>query len=1118
MSLHFLLGAAGCGKSTKMIREIIRRAEENPARHHIVLVPEQFTMQTQRRLVLAHPRHALLNIDVLSFERMAHRVFRELSLADTPILDEIGVSMLLRLAVDDCRKELHIFKKRADRPGFIKKLQAMISELQQYDIGAEALEAMAGHEEITPLLREKLREISIIFRAFRERLGSGRMTPEALLPALLRVLPRSRQFDGVCVWLDCFTGFTGVQYGILTQLLRRCSEMTIALTLPAGEYEKKARRHELFWLSHDTLRRMRDCAAQTGHDDAVTFVPDREDVPRELMTLRGNILRYSHESSDIAPARISMTFCANPADEADFLAEKIRELVRDGSCRYRDIAVVTGDLQTYLPYLEKRFAEADIPFFSDKRKSLEGHALLRMLDDACRIAFGDGERGLVIRYLRSNLTGISRDETDLLENYCIAAGRLRAGQWEKAWRGTAGLYDEQELALLNELRLRVMEPLLGFRERLRAVCSPESFREAVLIFIENLGCEQQLAGQNEELRRQGREHQADIGESVFGKLTELLDKMCSLLSDRPLSCGQYADLMVAGFSQLSLGLIPAGLDAVTIGDVERSRLGDIKVLLLPGLNEGSIPRAGAAGAGLLTESERSLLHTLDIELAPTEETVALHERFYLYNLFAKPTQALVMSFSAMSRTGERLRASLLIEEILRIFPAARVNRRGDAGPDRCIPGKRAAERLLADSLAKGREEPERWADLYRYLVQAGGCAERVDKMIDGATARYEDEPLPQAQALRLYGHKLHGSVTRLERYASCAYKHFLLHGLSLQERKEAELGAPDRGTFFHRALEYALQQVRDAGKELSVLTGEERRSLAQAAAGRAAEELEQTVLGQKAAYAYYIDRWKKVIDRSLWAMGEQLKTSPYVPSFFEMKFLAGEDSTLRCKLPGGDMVLRGIIDRVDLFRQEDDIYVRVIDYKTSPHGFDATDFYHGLALQLTVYLAAAVEKVQRLYPKCRVHPAGMYYYNIDDPIVRAEGGMRAEAVESLLLKQLRLTGISAASGKGSGAADKQISERLLEEMLAHMRRNLSVFGAEVLDGKISVNPYYRKSEKNGCSYCEFKAVCGFDRSVSGFSYRHLAEIKLDALEDILEQRERREPDGSHMDDGAKSGH
>ncbi|MFR4441064.1 MAG: PD-(D/E)XK nuclease family protein, partial [Hungatella sp.] len=524
----------------------------------------------------------------------------------------------------------------------------------------------------------------------------------------------------------------------------------------------------------------------------------------------------------------------------------------------------------------------------------------------------------------------------------------------------------------------------------------------------------------------------------------------------------------------------------------RTRLAGIRVLFFAGVNEGIVP-SGKKGGSILTDNERLLLRTCQMELAPTAREDGFMQRFYLYLLMTKPSSRLILSFAAFTSAGKSQRPSSLIGDIRRLFPQIQIQ---DEESGKRIGSVTEGKRMLIQGLREYEKYPDdrQFLELFRWFKQSPEYEKQLEQLVDAAFYIYEEKGIGKAAARALYGTILQGSVTRLERYAACAYAHFLSYGLELMERQEYQLASVDMGNLFHESIDLCFREIRNLGKRPEEVTEEERKALVKDCVEKVTQEYGNTILQSSARNRYLAGKIERITDRTIWALLEQLKQGDFTPAGFEVSFSAIDNlKAMKIALSEEEALhLRGRIDRLDLCEEGDHVYVKIIDYKSGSTRFELAALYYGLQLQLVVYMDAVMEMQERRYPDKKVVPAGIFYYNIKDPMVEKEETISEDEVEVKILEQLKMNGLVNSDLESIRHLDREIQQKsqvipvsmkngTIQEhyssvasenrfqVLRHFVRNrLKQSGQEILAGRTEIAPY-KMGTQTACDYCPYHA-------------------------------------------------
>lgn len=1158
MSIQLLLGGSGSGKTHRLYTDLIKDSMENPDTKYFAIVPEQFTMQTQKEIVTLHPNHGVMNIDIVSFQRLAYRVFEELAIVNPDVLDDMGKSMILRKVTGGKQKELPLYQSHLNQNGFIGQLKSMLSELYQYGITPDMLEAKIP-ETTSPMLRQKLEDISVIYKAFQEYIRDRYITTEEILDVLCRHLPESKLIRDSVITLDGYTGFTPVQYRLLDLFLRYSRRVVVTVTVdPAVPERGKRGVQDLFYMSCEMIDKLNALARQNHVKREPDIVLDEHPAVRyrrgakrraeqearverkaqagqEALTvslassaldfLEQNLYRYSGRVYSGKAEEIRLVQAVNPAEEISCVVREIGKMLREGY-RYRDMAVITGDIGSFAGELIHQFDASEIPYFLDDKKSILKNPMVELVRAALETIQKDFSYETMFRYLRTGLVVKPEDERklDRLENYVIAMGIRGHKRWNTPWEGWYRGGRDLNLEELNQLREEIMAPLTAFIEAFREEGrTVRTMSEAVVRLLEALSVEEKMLARESAFQEQGEFGLSKEYGQVYGLVVDLMDRLARLLGEEKVSRREYAEILDAGFSEIEVGLIPAAVDRIVVGDITRTRLDHIKILFFIGVNDGIVPQK-KENSSLFTDKEREFLGSHHIELAPTVRVESFRQRFYLYLALTKPEERLYLSYSAMDASGKSLRPSILLGELKKLFPQLTAVAASDEAAGIPFSIREARGRLTRGLRNYGisREDSE-FLELFRHFMMNEEQRESVEKLVDAAFYAYEERGIGKMAAKALYGTVLGGSVTRLEQYASCAYAHFLNYGLELAERQQYELAAMDIGNLFHDSIDLCFKRMKEQGGDWKTIGEEERKALVHGVVTEVTEEYGNTILKSSARNAWLARKVEKITDRTIWALAEQLKKGDFTPVGFEVSFSAA-DNLKAMKIPLSEaeaLHLKGRIDRMDLCEDEEHIYVKIIDYKSGGTSFDLTALYYGLQLQLVVYMDAALEMEERRNPDKTVIPAGIFYYNINDPVIEREGDMSPEAIDRRILKELRMNGLVNSELEVISHLDHEIETEsdvipvamkngLIQEakssvaggnrfsaLKRYVNEKLKTEGREILDGVVAVNPY-KQGNKTACDYCPYHAVCGFDLKTSGFGFRKFKPLKSEEIWPVIE--------------------
>ena len=1134
MSLRFYFGPSGSGKSHRIYEEIMQRAAQEPGRNFLIIVPDQFTMQTQKDLVMRSDRGGILNIDVLSFGRLSHRILEEVGTKEMPVLDDTGKSLVLQKIAADLKEQLPAMGSLLHKQGYIHEVKSAISEFMQYGISTQDMDKLIASAEKRGALAMKLRDLKTLYRGFQDYIRDHFITTEETLDVLRRSLVKSKILPDSVVVFDGFTGFTPIQNRLIQELMRVCEETIVTVTIGAEEdpYQMDGEQ-KLFHLSKKTVADLVKLAAEAevtrGEDVFVKGGPNRFTEAPALCYLEQNLFRYQYEPYTEKQCEIRMFEALSPREEVHQTALYIRKLIREEGLTYRDIAVVIGDLEGYASYVETEFGQLEIPCFLDRTRGIVLNPMIEYIKSALQLYIRDFSYDTVFHFLRSGMADISREEIDELENYVIRTGargyrtysRLFTRKTEEMQQGS-GQEDteraEETMERLNRIRQQFADTVEILHMAPRAKAG--EYVDHLYDFLEQNQVQQKLLNYQQRFEQEGDLAKAREYAQIYRLVMDLLYQIYELLGEEEISLQEFADILEAGFGEITVGTIPQNVDRIVVGDMERTRLKQVKVLFFLGVNDGNIPKNASKG-GIISDMDREFLIESGTEMAPSPRQQMYIQRLYLYLNMTKPSERLYLSYAKVNSDGKGIRPSYLIDTVRKLFPQLAVEYPQNRSRLEQIEGRQEGARYLAEELreyADGTLREEERQDFYLMYRAYEADPEGRDRLTAAAFRRYKESGLSRIVARALYGRQLENSVSRLETYAACACRHFLQYGLSLQEREEFGFEVSDMGNVYHAVLENFAGKLAESGRtwwdfDENFAT----QAIKEAVEGYAATYGE-TVLYSSARNEYAITRMSRILTRTVLTLQQHLKQGSFQPDDYELSFRFAEDlDSIHVDLSEEEkMHLQGRIDRIDVSEDAEHVYVKVIDYKSGNKKFDLAALYYGLQLQLVVYMNAAMELESRKHPDKEIVPAALLYYHIDDPTIETPVELTQEQINEEILTKLRMNGVVNSDPAvverldrflqdkskvipvekkkdGSFSARSGIlSREELHVVSAYVDTKIRQIGREILDGKIAANPY-EKGNEEACTYCAYKKVCGFDGSIPGYEKRQLEDLDKQTL-------------------------
>ena len=1098
--LHLLLSRGGGAASGELFRRIRESGGERP---QILIVPEQHSHDSERRLCAAAGNQVSRYAEVLSFTRLAGRVFSVYGGVATPALDAGGRLLLMYAALRQIADKLTVYRRPSRKPAFLTGLLSTVDELKSCCISPEAL--WEAGEETGGGEGDKLRDIAQIFGAYEALTQQQGADPRDRLTRLVTALEGSGWAQGKDFYLDCFTDFTPQERQVLAVLLRQARSVTVTLTcdtLEEGDGEGG-----LFTTARRTARQLLRLARQ-GRVPTDTQVlegrgersPALQAVEEELFALRPGEARSDWEG-------LALFEAAAPYAEVEWAAAGILRLVREEGYRFRDIAVTARSMELYGPLIETVFRRYGVPVFLGEMSDILQKPVISLITAALDTVAGEYRYEDLFRYLKTGLTDLTDDERDRLENYALK-WNLRGSQWKQKGDWTMhpqgyGLPwsegDRSALEELNALRRKVIRPLEKLR--LGADRTGRGQTMALYQFLEEIGLPRRLLEREEDLWARGEPALAEEYRQLWDILCDAMEQCARILGEVPLEREEYARLFSLVLSQYSVGSIPVSLDRVHAGEMPRLAHKTCKALFLLGADDASIPQA-SPGPGLLNDDDRSLLASFGLELAPSLPDRLDREMTTVYETLCIPTQRLSVSWPAAGPEGEERRPAFLVGRLRGMFPGLGVERERQTGGTFRLCATRPALELAG-----------RYPEVEEVLEGLPEYAALVERM--RRAAALERGHLSPAAVAALYGQQVPMSASRMDKFKSCHFSYFMQYGLKAKARRTAGFQAPEYGTFVHYVLEHVLRTLtKDGAVPVPCeMEREELHALSRSVVERYVREELGGLEGETPRFRYLFRRLLKSVYAVVENVVEELSRSDFQPIAFELGFGRGKDlPPVQLKADGLTVSISGFVDRVDGWVDGEKLCLRVVDYKTGRKSFDLTDIWNGMGLQMLLYLFTLTEEGKERFGK-NIVPAGVLYLPARDAVLAGSRSMseseRRRAMDRELQRKglildepevlaamehagpegIRFLPVKVSSRTGAITGDALVSAERLGRLERHIAAILREIGKELAAGKIAADPFWRGPEHNACQWCDYSTACHFEEGRGEDRVRYVPTVK-----------------------------
>lgn len=1137
MGLRIIYGKSGSGKSEYCFSEIAKIIEKEKKIY--IITPEQFSFTAEKKLMDAIDAKAVINAEVITLSRMAHRVLQEIGGNKKIKLTKCGKAMLIYSILNGNKNKLKFLSKSDEN---IDLSMTAITEFKKHGVLPEQLQ-----DEIEKIddeyLKTKLNDMYLIYQNFEQKLQGEYIEDTDLLTMLSDNLENTDIIKDSLIYIDEFAGFTYQEYEILKRFIKLAKQVTITVCTDSLEPSINPDT-DIFYSNKITASKILNLLKE--EDLKIEKQIFLNETPRfkteELQHLEKNIFNNRANIYNKEVQNIKLFLAKNQYSEIENVAKEITKLVRDKKLRYKDISVITKNIDTYSSLVRAIFAQYDIPVFIDEKRDLNQNVIVQYLLSIFEIFSKNFSREAVFNYLKigflsrgkNQLEGdldvqdsyenqgvafseLEEDDIFKLENYCTKWG-IKQNKWKNDFNLGINDTNREEIEYLNKLRKQIIEPLLSLKEKFGIA---KNTTKAIYEFLQEQNIEEKINIKVKELQEIGQIDLANEYVSTYKIILDIFDEIVLIFGDEKLSIDKYMQILKTGLKNSELGKIPGTQDQVIVGDVDRSRSHKVDTIFIIGLNDGNFPSINKA-EGFFGDKDREILKNDGIELANGTIENLYEENFNIYKAFTTAEKSLYLSYASSETEGKSLRPSMMINKIKKIFPKLKeesdiINKNYE------ITNKMMTYQELLENISNLKDNKEIdniWYTIYQYYKMQNEWNERLQKDLQGIDYTNVPENINKQTIEKLYGNTLNTSVSKLERFAQCPFSYYLQYGLRLKEKEELGIQSFDTGSFMHETIDEFFKKVKEENISLAELVTDEEKI----------QELVNTVIKEKldmekkytfvgtSKYKVLVKRLQRIVAKALKYIIEGLVYSEFNIEGTEIEFgKNGKYKPILIQLEDGKKVeITGKIDRVDTATSEDGKYLRIIDYKSSAKNIDLNEVYAGLQIQLLTYMDAVCKEEDLL-------PAGVLYFSLLEQMIKADKKISEDQIEEELRKNFKMKGLILAdikvikmhdknletgtsklipatitkSGDISEGKTNGVNKEEFEILQNYIYKTIKQISKEILSGNIALKPY-NKSGKTPCEYCSYKAICGFNPQLCGNNYNYVEKKSKD---DIIRKME-----------------
>lgn len=1113
--VRFILGRSGYGKTHRVLEEIANAAKGGK-NNIVLLVPEPESHAMERKLCQTAGNSISMSAEVVSFRRLCKYVAACAGGMSKTLLDDGGRIMYMYQALKQARADFKVLKSVASRPEFLDTLITIVDQVKACGLSPDELFESAG--EFQGSLRDKLEDISTVYAAYQASMTQSRMDSMGELQKLEEDIRKTNYFAGKSVWIDGFTGFTGVEYKILRSMFRQAEEVTISLCADPEDV------NACFSKANETYKRLKSLCH--GESETIVLTDNMRSKGDGLAFLERNL--FSEEAFEpwMQPCAVELHECENTYRECEFAAAKILELVRCENLRFRDISVSVRNVDEYAAELEAVFGYYGVPLYLSRKSPVLDKAPVALAVNALKCVTNNFRYDDMLCYIKTGLTGINSRAQDIFEEY-VSTWRIKGYEWVKEdgfTRHPLGYgheHDESSMRLLhliNRVRDKIRTPLINLKKAIEEDSTGAGYARAIFAYFEEINLAERLEMRSEVFRNKGELQMAEEYASLWEILCGAVNSIGNVLEDASFDADEFTRLFRLVLSKYNVGTIPTALDRVAVGELSRpGTVGNVRCQIILGVNDGNIPMLTATSA-LFTENDYRQLSDAGIELAPDTQRKLDEEFRLIYSAMTAPCERLILARPLGSGDSGQTRESFVYPKLRELFPNIETEYSSKevcaAAPIPCFDAA-ACGGVQWQGAREWFENDADWSAKFR-------LAERGSKVSRG--------PIKDKDNIRgVFGGEIKLSASRADTFGSCRYRYFLQYGLKLRRKEVAKLDAPAAGTLIHYVMEKTMRNVESLGGSANV-TEQQVEKLATDAAHEYAREKLGGLENQTPRFRFIFDKLCTTAVRVAKDVREELSNSSFQPIDFELRLSDRNGDLSAVRLPVADTTLRleGIVDRVDGMVDDDGrLCVRVVDYKTGKKDFRMEEALNGLNIQLLVYLFALEQQGEKRYGR-DIRPTGVLYIPARDPEISSSGAKAEESLEKDREKELKRKGVliddvdilrkmehgveekskylplSFSKDGSLSARSSVISAHGLEKLKQHMNDTLTDIGTQLSKGEIRANPYYKSRSETACDNCPYWSACMFDEQ-AGDKRRYL--FKTDVKEFFAQQGEEVSDDG-----------
>ncbi len=1096
--VKIVYGPSGSGKSTYVYNQIENDLKNN--KKPILIVPDQHILSAESAISDISKKYCSLDVEVLSFRRLANHVFRELGGLSFSDIDNGGRLLIMWRAVNEISPFLTEYNNIDEKnTAFAELMMNTVDDLKQFLVTPAMLNVAAAKvKESHPHLSRKLNDISLIYSTYQSFVSSEYNDPTDEITRLADTLEGTTFFAENTMYFDAFDGFTPQQYAVIHHIINQADCTTFSICYNPED------KTGVFNTTEKTFNIINKFAKKNNIQIENTFLKKNKSFSNKaILYVAENLWKHDVRSEDFCGDSngVDTVVCHDIFEECEVVVSDILKKVRQGA-RYKDIVIIARDIKQYEGVIDCELENNGIPFYMSKRTDIISKPIFKLILSAFAIRNKGWKYSDVISYVKTGLTGVSYDECDILENY-VSAWNINGSRWYDSYDWnmnpdgfTEVITDEGRNIInqVNEIRRKITNPLIKFFDCIGGT-SVTDVTKGLYDFLCEISVREKIELQAAKCRAEENFSEEKELVQLWNILINSLDMLVEIMGDCIVDGEKYVTLLSILLSKTDIGTIPANIDNVILGSASNLRTGDVPHVYLLGVNEGVFPKSTTEDS-IFSDNEKIILKGIDVELSPISEEETSDELYWFYRAISRARESLMLVYSESDLKGSANKISTCASRVNFLLNNKDILRYDHIPPMQKLQGKCMAIKML--SLYNDREIGVALKNYFENDEELRNIISSFESPLVAGNERIDD-----SLACEIYKGNISTSQSRVDSFVKCSFEYHCKHILKLREKKTAVFRSNDIGTFVHTVLERFMSRIANEDGINTEISQDEIECVLDEIISEYMKVACSGLPEKSPRLLKLFMRLKKTTLLLVNNILSEFRQSDFIPSFFELPISKDSEEGIEpYEIPledGTKLYMRGFVDRVDTFKKGKDVYIRIVDYKTGNKTFSPDDLAKGLNLQMMLYLFAAWNSKSSLFRekiKCdgEILPAGILYFSAKAPEVSIENDGDIGRVYGIADKSIERKGILLNDMDVLRAMDKQLDGSYIPVKLykngnlsnTQYLQTLEEFGktSEMIDGilkniakdmksgKINASPMEMKNKNESpCLYCKMKPIC-----------------------------------------------